>query len=55
MYIYFFKTLKLLSAKINQLTLDPPKYICTETVFWDLNRLVPIEVLEILEFFHQKP
>jgi len=29
--------------------------VCTETVFWTLNRLVPIEVHYILECFHQKP
>jgi len=32
--------------------------VCTESVFWTLNRLVPIEVHyveKILECFHQKP
>jgi len=32
--------------------------VCTETVIWTLNRLVPIEVhlwRKILECFHQKP
>jgi len=32
--------------------------VCTETVFWTLNRLVPIEghyMEKMLECFHQKP